>query len=218
MCINASSSHLAKEGPMGFYICMKTYLFIDGENFKKKIVDVLRANGRQDIDWTCFNFKALFDTVLEKIHIDEYFFYAAKITKHPLTKDKSAQLIARQRSLKLQLERQGFKFVISGRVRGYEEQDPHTKRSIIVFREKGVDVRIAVDLVSMACDGDVKKTVIASSDSDLQPAINELRNRKIETIYLGFETKPNKGMTYTTSRTILIRDTEILRFYSVPLL
>lgn len=80
----------------------------------------------------------------------------------------------------------------------------------LVFREKGVDVRIAVDLVSLACDGKLETAVICSSDSDLQPAIKEIKNRKTEVVYLGFENNPNKGLSFTADRTILLRNSEVL--------
>ncbi len=68
-------------------------------------------------------------------------------------------------------------------------------------------------MVSWSCDKKVSTIILGSSDSDLQPAITEIRNRNTNCIYLGFESQPNKGMTYTTNRTILIRNSEILEFY-----
>jgi uncharacterized LabA/DUF88 family protein len=82
----------------------------------------------------------------------------------------------------------------------------------LVFKEKGVDVKIAVDMVVAACDKTVAEIILASSDSDLQPAIKEIRARYIQCLYLGFETQPNKGISYTTNRTILIRDAEVMEF------
>lgn len=63
---------------------------------------------------------------------------------------------------------------------------------------------------SKAADKIVQTAILCSSDSDLQPAIKELRKRNTEVIYLGFEINPNKGLTYTTNRTILFRNSEIL--------
>lgn len=91
-------------------------------------------------------------------------------------------------------------------------------RQIKTFKEKGVDVAMAVDMVTLACDGKIKTAVIGSSDSDLQPAIRELRKREIQCIYLGFEMNPNKGMTYTTNRTILIRNAEVMQCIQPKLL
>lgn len=86
------------------------------------------------------------------------------------------------------------------------------KNGILIFKEKGVDVRIGVDMIALACDKKFDSIILGSSDSDLQPAIKEVIKRGVECIYLGFETKPNKGMTCTTSRTILIRNSEVLKF------
>lgn len=68
-----------------------------------------------------------------------------------------------------------------------------------VLKEEGID-KDKMDLASILC----------SSDSDLQPAVAELRTRKIEIVYVGFETNPNKGLAYTTDRTILLRNPEIV--------
>lgn len=48
-------------------------------------------------------------------------------------------------------------------------------KKIPIFREKGVDVKITVDMVSWACDKKVNTVMLASSDSDLQPAITEIK-------------------------------------------
>ncbi len=87
----------------------------------------------------------------------------------------------------------------------------------LYFREKGVDVQIAIDIVTNACDKIIKTAILCSSGSDLQPAVKEARSRKVEVIYLGFETNPNKGLSYTTNRTILIRNSEILDAYKTPI-
>jgi len=105
------------------------------------------------------------------------------------------------------LENQGFDFIYGGRVRAHE-----TKRKFIIFKEKGVDVKIAVDIISAAYKKELNIIVLASSDSDLQPAVKELREMKIESIYLGFEIDQNRGLSYTTNRTILIRNSEVLEF------
>jgi uncharacterized LabA/DUF88 family protein len=67
-------------------------------------------------------------------------------------------------------------------------------------------------MLTKAYDKNIDQCILASSDSDLQPAVKELRKRQIKIIYLGFEQNPNKGLSYTTNRTILIRNAEILKF------
>ena len=187
---------------------MKNILLIDGENFKSKIKYSLYKN---DVVWHKFNFKGLFDLVLNGFDIDKAVFYFAKVKIHQDTKKKSKELVEKQRLLKTHLEKQGFKVVFAGRVRGFKENIILGKK-ILIFKEKGVDVRIAVDMVSIACDKIFNQIILGSSDSDLQPAINEVKNRGVQIVYLGFEDKPNKGMSYNSHKTILVRNSEILKF------
>lgn len=190
---------------------MKSVLFIDGENFKGKTKSVFRKLEELRPEWHTYDFVGLFNKILSGAKVDEKIFYFAKLKEHPETKEKSQQLIEEQRLLKTHLETQGFKVILAGNVRGQNENNSRNKNSLI-FKEKGVDVKIAVDMVAQACDKKLKTAFVCSSDSDLQPAIKELTDRNVEVVYIGFESQPNKGMTYTTNRTILIRNSEILEF------
>jgi len=189
----------------------KAVLFIDGENFIHKVEDVLK---KEDVkikgkSLSKINLNFLLEKTLEKYKVSRKIFYVAKLHFHPKTKEKSIKLILFQRYLKTNLEKQGFEFLIAGNVRAQEIKVDHKTK--LIFREKGVDVKIAVDLVSMAADRLLKTAILCSSDSDLQPAVQEARKRNVEVIYLGFEFQPNKGLTYTTDHTILFRNSEILK-------
>ena len=196
---------------------MRTILYVDGRNFLSKIEAVFKTAGISMPEWRFYDFKALFQKTLEGIQMDEMVFYFAKIKEHPDTKEKSQRLIQERRHLKIFLEKMGFKVILSGVVRGNPTKDIRGRETLI-FKEKGVDVSIAVDMVTAACDGRIKTAILASSDSDLQPAIRELNKRNVECIYLGFELMPNKGLTATTKRTILIRNSEVLSFKQGSLL
>ena len=190
---------------------MARVLFIDGENFKGKIKSVFKETRKGKPVWHEYDFKGLLEKVLASIELNRKVFYFARIKEHEASKEKSRQLIEEQRLLKTHLERQGFEVVLSGRVRGQLEDGDDGKK-VLVFKEKGVDVRIAVDMVSIACDKKAEEIILGSSDSDLQPAITETKARGVKCVYLGFEAQPNKGLSYTTGRTILIRNTEVLEF------
>jgi uncharacterized LabA/DUF88 family protein len=189
---------------------MATVLFIDGENFKGKIRSVFKEMGKDKPVWHQYDFKGLLNKVLAGVTVDRKIFYFARVKEHKESKEKSKELIDEQRLLKTHLEKQGFEVILSGRVRGQMEQFGGKKT--LVFKEKGVDVKIAVDMVVASCDKTVAEIILASSDSDLQPAIQETRARGVQCIYLGFESQPNKGISYTTNRTILIRNAEVMEF------
>jgi len=193
---------------------MQTVLLVDGENFKGKIKTIFKEAGKERPIWYEYDFKGLLDKVLDGLKIDRKVFYFARVKEHEDSKEKSKQLIEEQRLLKTHLEKLGFEVILSGRVRGQWENEQGGKK-VLVFKEKGVDVRVAVDMVSLACDKKAKEIILGSSDSDLQPAIKEVRDRNISCVYLGFEAQPNKGLSYTTNRTLLIRNSELFGFEKV---
>ncbi len=184
----------------------KVVLFIDGENFLHKIEEVLDKHSikKSKKEIAEINLEKLFKEALKGIKLSRKIFYASKLRAHPETKKKSEELIKAQRKLRNNLVNQGYEFIIAGSVRAQKVNGK------IIFREKGVDVKIAVDMVTLACDKKLDTAILCSSDSDLQPAIYELKRRKVEVIYLGFELSPNKGLTFTTNRTILLRNSEIV--------
>ena len=184
----------------------KAILFIDGENFLHKIGEVIgkEAKSKRIVKAIDIDLNKLFEKPLKGIVVSQRIFYGAKLRYHPDTPRKSKELIKNQRKLINNLSKLGYEVVMAGNVRGQRVNGK------VMFREKGVDVKIAVDMISGACDGKLKTAILCSSDSDLQPAIAELRKRKVEVIYLGFEISPNKGLTYTCNRTILLRNSEIV--------
>lgn len=193
---------------------MKNILLIDGENFKGKMSSVFKYAKKEKPKWHKYDFGGLFEKVLAGSPMERKIFYFAKIIEHEQTREKSKQLIEDQRLLKTHLEKQGFEVVLAGRVRGQIEDDSLGKQ-ILVFKEKGVDVKIAVDMVSFACDKVAEEIFLASSDSDMQPAVNETKKRSVKCVYVGFETQPNKGLSYNTDRTILIRNNEVMEFSGI---
>lgn len=190
---------------------MRAVLYVDGNNFLGKLREVFREEHVTEPLWDRYDFESLFKQILGNLNLDEKRIYFARLKEHPETKEKSKTLIEERRRLKNRFEQAGFTVVLSGTVRGHYVRDLDGK-SVLVFKEKGVDVGLAVDMVSTACDKNLITAIMASSDSDLQPAIRELTKRGVECIYLGFEIQPNKGLTYTTKRTILIRNSEALQF------
>jgi len=190
-------------------------ILIDGENFSNKIEEVLKdeAISVSSVDISGMKLRDLILKIFKSykdIHIKDVNYYAAKLSVYPPTARKSLQLIDRQRRLKMNLENQGVQFVISGNVRPQEVKDSRGKILKVNFKEKGVDVRIAVDMVSMAYMKKYDVIVLCSSDSDLQPAVAEARRMGTEIIYLGFSVDPNRGFMYTCNRSILIRNPEIV--------
>ena len=117
------------------------------------------------------------------------------------------------------------KIRIDGRVENYQELQKKGVTEIVVHtkREKGIDVKIATDLIVGAIDNRYDTAIVISSDSDLVPAMDWIRMRmkkKIE--YVGFSipdevnelnsTRPLQSMiTHTNVQRILV-EADIKRF------
>lgn len=81
------------------------------------------------------------------------------------------------------------------------------------LREKGIDVKLATDLIVGAVDNKYDTAIIISSDSDLIPAIDWVRHRMKKTIeYIGFSIPDEANPENSTNPLIsLIARTDIKR-------
>ena len=86
------------------------------------------------------------------------------------------------------------------------------KRGVImkndgVYHEKGVDVKIAVDLLVGAYEDFYDTAIVISSDTDLVPAIEKVKSLGKEVEYIGFAHRPSFGVQkYATITRLLVRE------------
>ncbi|WFU79184.1 NYN domain-containing protein [Bradyrhizobium sp. CIAT3101] len=129
-------------------------------------------------------------------------YYIGSLRNHD-NSEKSAQLLASQQKFLGGLENEGFT----------------VKRGRIVYdhkiREKGVDVKIAVDLIVGAVDDLYDIAIIVSSDTDLIPAIQyvQFKGKKVE--YVGFSQHPSLGMAKHGNLSVLLLPEDLQKLTSV---
>jgi uncharacterized LabA/DUF88 family protein len=98
---------------------------------------------------------------------------------------------------------------------GWRVEYGHMLENNGVFQEKGVDVHIAVDLLTGAYEDVYDTAVLVSSDTDLIPAIQAVRRRKRQVEYLGFAHRPSFGLMKNADLTTTLRREEVLPFLAV---
>ncbi len=83
------------------------------------------------------------------------------------------------------------------------------------FYEKGVDVKIAVDLLVGAYEDEYDTAILISSDTDLVPAIEKVRlfGKRIE--YVGFAHKPSLGLIRNADSSKLLSDSDVRVFQNI---
>lgn len=83
------------------------------------------------------------------------------------------------------------------------------------YHEKGVDVRMAVDMCMKAVRNEYDRLILISSDTDLIPAIKEVRSLKKHVEYVGFDFNPSFAMIrFSDSRTLLKKE-DLLPFTKI---
>lgn len=183
--------------------------FIDGENTKGRIKEVFKKYKLDTPEWSRYDFKALFDHVFSMNPVVVRKFYRANPKPHPDLREESEILLTSYRSLGGHLSRQGFEVIRAGTLRADYRSTNDKKPK---FREKGVDVSLAVGMVTAACDNLADTIFLVASDSDYQPAVAEIRKRKKKVVYVGFEVNPNLGLIAKTSDRVIISDADVLKF------
>ncbi|MBP6881149.1 MAG: NYN domain-containing protein [Candidatus Pacebacteria bacterium] len=177
--------------------------FIDGENTKGRIKDVFIKHKRPIPDWSTYDFEGLFDEAFKLYIVTDRRFFRALPKRHDDIPQESEALLIAYRNLGGHLNRQGFTVMKAGTLRADYRNDGDAKPR---YREKGVDVSLAVSMVSLACDRQLEKAYLVASDSDYQPAVAEVRRRGKKVIYVGFEVNPNLGLIAKTDDRIIIPD------------
>jgi len=98
-----------------------------------------------------------------------------------------------------------------------ENDDFIIKRGKVMYdggkiREKGTDVKIAVDLMVGAVDDLYDTAVLVSSDTDIIPAIKYVRYKGKKVEYIGFSHNPSLGIQKNVDFSILLTPSDIEKF------
>lgn len=177
---------MAKEG-----VCV----YIDGSNFYNRLKEAgLIVNGKR-FDYGAF----VKNLVGERTCVSKRYYVG--IVSNFDNSAKSQLMVKNQQKFLSELQKEGFDI----------------KRGKILYdgnkiREKGVDVKLATDLIIGAVDNLYDAAIIVSSDTDLIPAILyvKYRNKKVE--YIGFSSKPSMGMIANSDVRRLLTAQELKNF------
>lgn len=119
---------------------------------------------------------------------------------------------------------------IDHRVQDYQKLQKLGIKEIVYqrSREKGIDVKLATDLIVGAVDEKYDTAIVVSSDTDLVPAVDWVRNRmKLRVEYIGFSipesekfeaTRPVKTLIYHTDVQRVLSEADIKPFIKPKLL
>ncbi|HEU4965909.1 MAG TPA: NYN domain-containing protein [Candidatus Saccharimonadales bacterium] len=81
-----------------------------------------------------------------------------------------------------------------------------------VFHEKGVDVKLAVDMLVATYEDQCDRILLVSSDTDLLPAIKKAQEKGKKVEYVGFSHKPSVALVKNCDETTLLKKEDVARF------
>lgn len=173
---------------------MRNIILIDGGNFYRKLQALNMAHAV--FDYTAFG------AWLTDEPNAPCTYYVGAIRKER-NNPKSEQLFAKQQAFLAKLKQQGVTAEL-----GY------ILRSASGYREKGVDVKIATDLLVGAFHDRYDRAYLVSSDTDLIPALQWAKDSGKEIVYVGFAHQPSYALLKAASSSRLLSAVELAPFIS----
>jgi len=164
----------------------KILVIFDGSNFYHGVKRLSK-----NTHLTNFNYRKLSQKItgFEDVQIE----YCVGEIKQNRQSPKTKRLYAGQQALFYHLEQQKIKIQ-----KGYMLRDGST------YHEKGVDVRITIDILHGALKNTYDICYIISSDTDIIPAILDAKTEGKQVVYTGFKGFVSRAMKANCSRTIIL--------------
>ena len=171
-------------------------VYIDGGNTYRRLKDLGIPEKLARIDYSAF----IENLVGERGLVSKRYYIG--IVKNVDDSEKAEKMVKDQQKFLSYLKTEGFE-VKYGRIM-YDGGN---------IREKGVDVKLAVDLVIGATDNLYDTAIVISSDTDLIPAIKYVCKAKKKSVeYIGFGSSPSLGMIKESSIPRVFSNIDMVKF------
>lgn len=183
---------------------MKCFVFIDGSNFYhacRILIDdkkyrLLEFDFKKFCEWLCS----------DESEISAKYYVGAVNRKYG--DRKLEKMYADQQKLIANLQKMDIPTTL-----GTIIQHPDK-----TFHEKGVDVRIAVEMIRYARMKKYDRAFLISSDTDLVPAVEEVISIGKKVTYVGFPHNQSFGLTKRASDYIILRKEDLINCFPQTIL
>jgi len=174
----------------------RVIIFLDGSNFYHRLRDP-ELSFKQLLD---FNYKKFAEWLSCGRSIVGCIYYVGLVRKEK-GNPKSEELVRNQQKLFANLKNQRWE-IKTGFMMAHDKD----------YKEKGVDVKLAVDILDMAYQDKYDTAIVVSSDTDLIPGIIRAKElgKKIE--YIGFSHRPSFAIQRYANLTRLLSKIELDQF------
>lgn len=177
----------------GLLVVPRICVYIDGANFYRNLKEL----GIVSIN---FRFREFLSSQFPDTQLVSIRYYIGQV-KRVAGNQKSETLYRNQQIFLEKLLKQNIN-IIKGRIRQIGD----------VFTEKGVDVRMAIDLLEGAYENYYDEAVLVSSDGDLAPAVRMVVSKGKQITIMGFAHKLCFALIQTATKYLSLRKTALENF------
>ena len=184
----------------------RAFVFIDGNNFYFKLKELTsRLNDRFSL--LDFDFRMFSKWLVQPNQPIEIRYYLGVVSRRK-NDNKSEELYANQQRLFRKLQKQNIIIVLGQLIR-------HPDKT---YHEKGVDVRLAVEMIRFARENKYDIAYLVSSDTDLVAAVEEVQAIGKIVQYVGIPKGQSFGLSSVAKDVRLLRPEEIKQFFPQSLI
>jgi len=178
---------------------VRIIIFIDGNNFYHRL-KYLTAD-RKGISLLTFDFIEFCKWLCKDNEFIEIRYYIGAVRRQK-NNIKSEKMYADQQRLFFKLQRQNVKIILGQLI---QHRDG-------TYHEKGVDVRLAVEMIRLARQDKYDIAYLLSSDTDLVPAVEEVLSFNKKVKYIGAADSQSFGLSKITGNYLILRPEDIEDF------
>ena len=176
-------------------------IFIDGSNFYNRLKEF--TSNLNNISLLKFNYSGFCNWLCDSYNTTGLYYYIGAVKETQDKRSKGYYLYKSQTKLFRELkDTHNFNIVI-GELIMYPNGTYH---------EKGVDVRLAIDLIRRARNDEYDVAYLLSSDSDLAPAVLEVLAMGKQVVYVCTKFKRAISLSKISSKTRIITESDIMNF------
>ncbi|MDO8668117.1 MAG: NYN domain-containing protein [bacterium] len=178
----------------------RAIVFIDGSNFYYRLKHIIKR-GLNNASLLDFNYQKFCFWLCKDFEVVEMRYYIG-VVRRKNNDQKSEKLYNDQQRLFRKLQKHNVKIVL-----GMLIQHPDK-----TYHEKGVDVRLAVEMIKLAREDKYDTAFLISSDTDLVPAVEEilLLGKKVK--YIGATDSQSFGLSKITRDYLILRPEDVELF------
>lgn len=196
-------------------------VFIDGENMRHRLVSVLEHAHK--IEHSEDHFKVDIRRIVSNAlgqTPETISYYTTRIHQPDFDiperlRDMITSIQESHRRWIAELTNQGIRVVKSGNLKVHQNAPcHHCGKRTMVLQEKGVDVRLATEMVMAAVHDQAEAIVVLSNDADMIPALEVVKRAGTQVIYMHFEEEVNDALRAMTDREVMFSRQDVIDAYS----